>query len=186
MASVGRGSKAKGSAYELKISKKFSTWWDGQFSRTPGSGSLHWGSDQRVAGDIIAPQGMNFPFVIECKKHEGWTMDHILLDIGEPRTWWAQVVIDARRVKLVPMLVFSRNRAKDFVMIPYNEWLYKRVGSIGNDHMRTTVTIENIRGEKQKFDVIVTTYDTLSQIAPDALRDYAKELDWDAYAKDYE
>lgn len=186
MASQGRGAKVKGSGYELKTSKKFSTWWGGQFSRTPGSGSLHWGSDQRVAGDIIAPQGMDFPFVIECKKHEGWTIDHVLLNIGEPKDWWSQVVTDARRVKLVPMLIFSRNRAKDFVMIPYLESFYRGLSGITDEVMRTNVTIKNIRGELQTFDVMVTTYDVISKVPPEHLREYAKHVPWDAYADDYE
>lgn len=185
MATVGKGSKVKGSSYELKIAKKFSEWWGGKFNRTPGSGSLHWGSDQRVAGDIVPPQGLTFPFVIECKKHEGWTMDHVLLDIGDPRKWWKQVVTDARSVGLVPMLIFSRNRAKDFVMLPYSEELYAGLSNIGPEVMRTKVSMENIREEQQVFDVIVTTYDILSQASVTYLIFYAKGVEWDPYADEY-
>src|SRR5699024_11495112 len=67
---VRRRSKQKGNAYELKIAKELSKWWGGKFSRVPASGGLHWGSDQRVAGDIIPPVNSNFPFVVECKKRE--------------------------------------------------------------------------------------------------------------------
>lgn len=187
MASQGRGARQKGSGYELKIAKEFSKWWGGQFSRTPGSGSLHWGSDQRIAGDIVPPQGMDFPFVIECKKHEGWTLENVFLNTGEPKDWWSQVVTDARRVKLIPMLIFSRNRAKDYIMIPYTDWLYTRLKKEGNNVMRTIVTIKNIRGEEQHFDVLVTTYEMLSTFHPDALRAYAESsVLWDPYAADYE
>lgn len=185
MASQGKGAKVKGSGYELKTAKKFSDWWGGTFNRTPGSGSLHWGSDQRVAGDIIAPEKMDFPFVIECKKHEGWTIDHVLLDIGDPRKWWEQVVTDARRVERVPMLVFSRNRAKDFVMIPFDSFMYDRLRTYGPEVMRTTVTITNIRGEIQHFETIVCLYDNISKMSPDELREYANGLTWDPYAADY-
>ena len=191
MASQGRGSKNKGSNYERTVAKKFTDWWipagsKAEFHRVPASGALQWADDHRVAGDIIAPDGYNFPFVIECKKHEGWSIDHVMLDIGEPKNWWAQVVTDARRVKRAPMLVFSRNRAKDFVMVPHDEWLYKRLGSISNGTMRTTVSIKNIRGELQNFDVIVTTLDDIAQVLPDALREYAENLAWDNYADQYE
>lgn len=186
MASQGRGARNKGQGYERTIAKKLSPWWGGTFNRTPGSGSLHWGSDNRVAGDIVAPPEVDFPFVTECKKHEGWTIDHVLLDIGDPSKWWGQVVTDARRVKKVPMLIFSRNRAKDFVMIPYDDWLYKRLSTIGNNTMRTTVSFKNIRDEVQHFDVVVTVFDDLSQIATEALREYAEGLDWDPYKADYE
>lgn len=189
MASQGKGAKVKGSGYELKMAKKFGPWWGGTFHRVPGSGSLHWGDDNRVAGDIAAPQGLDFPFVIECKKHEGWTMDNVLLNTGDPRGWWEQVVTDARRVKLVPMLIFSRNRAKDYVMIPYTDWMYARL-AVGEKEvaMRTSVAIKNIRDEEQRFDVLVTTFDVLSKLHPDLLRAYALDatVSWDPYADQYE
>lgn len=190
MASQGRGARAKGSNYERGVAKKFTDWWipkgsEVEFHRAPASGALQWASDHRVAGDIVPPEGINFPFVIECKKHEGWTMDHVLLDIGTPKDWWGQVVTDSRRVDRVPMLVFSRNRAKDFVMVPHDEWLYKRLSSLGNTHMRTTISFKNIRDEVQSFDVIVTQLDILTQILPDAVREYAGNVNWDPYADQY-
>ena len=183
---MGRKSKNKGSAYELKIAKLMSLWWQEDFHRVPASGGLHWGADSRVAGDIVPPQDLDFPFVIECKKREEWTMDHILLDISQPKEWWAQVVNDARRVKKVPMLIFSRNRAKDFVMIPYAESFYSLLDLNHHDVVRTTVTIKNIREEVQKFDVIVTTMDNIKRIPPQQMREYSELVkDWDPYADEY-
>lgn len=187
MASQGRGARAKGSGYELKIAKFMSEWWGGNFTRTPGSGGLRWGSDQRIAGDIVPPEGMDFPFVIECKKHEGWILDHVLLNTGEPKSWFAQVVMDARRISKTPMLIFSRNRAKNFVMIPHTTRMYAILNSMDvPDVMRTTVAIKNIRDEIQDFDVIVTTLDTLSKVDIETLKDYGKKVDWDGYADEYE
>jgi hypothetical protein len=129
---------------------------------------------------------MDFPFVIECKKHEGWILDHVLLNTGEPKTWWSQVVMDARRVKRVPILIFSRNRAKNFVMVPYENLLYHDLTQQGNhDVMRTSVTIKNIRDEIQIFDVIVTTLDTLAMLPIDNLKAYAADVVWDNYADEY-
>jgi hypothetical protein len=182
---MGKKSKTKGAGYELKIAKFLSSWWGGNFSRVPASGGLHWGSDQRVAGDIVPPPEADFPFVIECKKREEWTMDHILLDIGQPKEWWQQVVEDGRRINKTPLLIFSRNRAKDFVMIPYDKWMWERLNVIANDVMRTRVTIKNIRDEEQAFDVIVSTLDSFSQVQIAALRHYGKDVDWDPYAEDY-
>lgn len=185
MATSGKGSKTKGADYERKIAKKLSEWWGGTFSRVPASGGLHWGSDQRVAGDIIPPPEARFPFVIECKKREGWLIDHILLDNGQPRTWWEQVVTDARRVKLIPLLMFSKNLAKDYIMVPFEDNLYTALTMMDNDVLRTPITFENIRGETQIFDVIVTTYDTFTKLDQDYLRGYAAMVDWDAYEEDY-
>lgn len=178
---MGRMSKQKGSSYELETAKMLTEWWGGgNFSRVPASGGLHWADDQRVAGDIIPPPKADFPFVIECKKREEWTIEHILLDIGQPREWWSQVVTDARRVKLVPLLMFSRNRAKNFIMLPYTIEMYEELSRKGYDTMVTTVTFPNIRKEPQVFEVIVTTYETFTQLSPDTYRQYAKGLEWDA------
>jgi Holliday junction resolvase len=187
MASQGKGARDKGSGYERTVAKKFSEWWGGSFSRTPGSGSLHWGSDQRIAGDIVPPQGMDFPFVIECKKHEGWTLENVFLNTGEPKSWWQQVVTDARRVKMVPMLIFSRNRAKDFIMLPYSKPLYNYLQTLTTNCLSDGyVTFKNIRDEEQTFRVLVTTLDVLSQINPEGLRHLVKGFNWDPYAEDYE
>lgn len=181
---MGRKSKNKGASYELKVAKMFTEWWGGKFSRVPASGGLHWGSDQRVAGDIVPPPEADFPFVTECKKRENWTFDHIVLDIGQPREWWEQVVNDGRRVDQVPMLIFSRNRAKDFIMVPYSKYIEEQLEGY-NDVIITHVTTVNIREEVQRFKVIVTTFDTFSQTPKENLKKYAKEVEWDPYADQY-
>lgn len=181
---MGKKSKTKGAAYELKVAKMFTEWWGGKFSRVPASGGLQWGSDQRVAGDIVPPPEADFPFVVECKKRENWTFDHILLDIGQPREWWEQVINDGRRIDKVPMLIFSRNRAKDFIMVPHSNYLAGALSHY-NDVMITHVTTKNIRDEIQRFEVIVTTFDTFSQLSKNVLRAYADDVEWDPYADDY-
>ena len=184
---MGKKSKVKGASYELKIAKLLTSWWGaGTFNRAPASGALHWGRDQRVAGDIIAPPDAGFPFVIECKKREEWTMEHILLDIGQPKEWWQQVVTDARRVEKVPILIFSRNRAKDFIMIPYDPSMYDKLNANDKAAMITSVSITNIRDEVQYFDVIVSTYDALTNVPTSEVKEYAAAVDWDKYKEDYQ
>lgn len=118
---VGRKSKTKGSTYERTIAKHLTVWWGATFSRVPASGGLHWHSSMNAFGDIIAPPEAGFPFVIECKKREEWTLDNLFLNNKEIKLWWEQVVHDADESQRVPMLIFSRNRAEDFVMLPYNQ-----------------------------------------------------------------
>lgn len=183
---MGKRSRNKGAGYERKVAKLMTDWWGGQFSRVPASGGLNWGSDQRVAGDIVPPPESEFPFVIECKKQEGWTFDHIALDISAPREWWSQVVMDSRRVSRVPLLIFSRNHAKDFIMIPYEQNMVEALNNIENDVTITWITIKNIRDEIQVFKVLTTTFTTFSQLDKKYIQDYAKDLAWDPYSKEYE
>lgn len=157
-------------------------WWGGgEFHRAPASGGLHWASDHRVAGDIIPPSESDFPFVVELKKREGWTIEHILLDIGEPRDWWRQVIEDSRRVKKTPLLMFSRNRAKDFVMVPYDADFYSKLIDVSTDVMVTPVTTKTVRDTEEVFYVIVTTFDTLKLIDKETIKNYANSVDWDYY-----
>lgn len=115
-------SKNKGNAYERKIAKLLSEWWRDEFYRTPGSGSwntTHKASESQ-AGDIVVPPDSLFPFVVEAKNREGWTFENYLLNNGQPKSWWDQVVRDSLGVKKIPMLIAHRNRSNSFVTIPYS------------------------------------------------------------------
>lgn len=192
MASAGKGARDKGSNFERKIAQHMSDWWGGNFTRTPGSGGLRWGSDQRIAGDIVPPAGMDFPFVIECKKQEGYTLDNFLFSTGTPVKWWEQVVTDSRRLSLdktqeqkTPLLIFSKNRAKVMVALPYTSSMYNLLAVASNGALLTTpITIKNIRDEEQDFNLIITTLDALMKLPLDTMRDYGKTVKWDAYQEE--
>lgn|SRR5699024_2757826 len=175
---VGRRSKQKGNAYELKIAKELSKWWGGKFSRVPASGGLHWGSDQRVAGDIIPPVNSNFPFVVECKKREGFTLHNLFLNTGQIKEWYNQVVLDARRVNLTPILIFSKNRDKDYILIPYVEDVYFKLDK-EYPVSRQTVMFDNIREETQYFDTMLTTLEGLESLDTKYVVDTYTNIDWD-------
>lgn len=168
---VGRRSKTKGSSYELKTAKALSQWWGFTFNRTPASGGLHWGASNNVAGDIVTPIEADFPFVIECKKREDWTIDNVLLNNKDIKNWWSQVVGDALRVDKTPALIFSRNRASDYVMIPYDESLYDILVYKELPVMRTAITFEDIQTNPHKFDVLVTTMEGLVSFSPKMLKE---------------
>lgn len=116
---MGKGinSRNKGSEYERKVAKSLSKWWGEPFQRTPMSGGLHWKNDNRVAGDIVTPNDSKFPFTIECKKRENWTIEQLIKETGDIEKWWGQVLNDCERSRMKPMLIFSKNFAPDYVMV---------------------------------------------------------------------
>jgi hypothetical protein len=116
-------SKAKGSEFERKVAKALSQWWGEEFHRTPMSGGLHWKEDNRVAGDIVTPPDSLYPFTTECKKREGWDLEQVLKGTGDVEKWWNQAVADGERVKLKPLLIFSKNFAPSYVMMTLNDFL---------------------------------------------------------------
>lgn len=110
----------KGKSYELKISKRLSAWCGFELIRTPMSGA--W---QGTAGDIKPKQEDRlFPFVIECKKDESWSMEQVLAGNGKFPAWLqqandeiAQDAAHGRHAKSF-MLIFSRNFKADYIAVP--------------------------------------------------------------------
>jgi Holliday junction resolvase len=114
--------RQKGASFERKVAKFVSDWWGIDAHRTPQSGGLRWSKDARVTGDIVAPADSNFPFSIECKKHEGWTLENLLKGTGEITDWWKQAHADAQKVDKLPLLIFSKNRSPVYFMLPVEQW----------------------------------------------------------------
>ncbi|ANY29386.1 putative resolvase [Bacillus phage PK16] len=186
MASTGRGSKTKGSGYELKTAKTLSAWSGEQVHRVPqsGAGGHTWGSDSRMNGDIVFPVGSKNPFVYECKKREGWEMHHLFLNIGQIKVWWEQVVTDARRMKehgMAPCLIFSKNRDKDYVLIPYIPEVFNTLLINKHPVSLQRVRYDNIRGEEQNFDTILTTLEGFTSFAPAEIFALYQGINWDIH-----
>lgn len=117
---AGRKSRRKGAGFELKIAKEFEAWWGkGHFRRCPSSGG--WSTPAardgfNTNGDIITTN-RDFPWCIENKNCEGWTLDQLLLNDGcIIHTWWEQTV-DETPDDLKPMLIFKKNHQKPMVMV---------------------------------------------------------------------
>lgn len=110
-------SKAKGSDYERKIAKLLSDWFGEEFHRVPASGGLRWGTDNRVVGDITTSPDSKFPFTVECKKREGWDFEQVLKGTGEVEQWWEQSSRDGERASLLPIVIFSKNFAPNYLMM---------------------------------------------------------------------
>lgn len=159
-------SKSKGDTFERKIAKTLGEWWGYKFNRTPQSGGASWGAQNNAVGDIVTPPNAEFPLVIECKHRENWTMDNILLNNKEPHTWWQQVIRDSEKVDKVPCLIFTRNRAKDYVALPYVESFYNDLRDKDFSVMRTSFITTNLKEEKFYYDVLITTIEGLTHFKP--------------------
>lgn len=62
----------------------------------------------------------SFPFCVEAKCEEGWAMDGLLTSINgkwKPLGWWKQAEDQAKRFKLEPLLMFTRNRCGQYVLM---------------------------------------------------------------------
>lgn len=114
-------SRNKGASYERKITKLLAPWWDCEFHRVPASGGLRWKQDNRVTGDIVVQEDVkDFPFVVECKKREGWNFEQLIKGTGEVVSWWEQNLSDVERLgdpSKHPLVIFSKNLSPDYYMI---------------------------------------------------------------------
>ncbi|UXR28888.1 hypothetical protein [Bacillus paranthracis] len=162
-----KNSRAKGSTFERKVAKELTAWWGEEFHRVPASGGLRWGEDNRVVGDIVAPEGSDFPFTIECKKREGWNFEQLIKGTGEVTSWWLQAVTDRERLNDVtkhPLLVFSKNRSPEFYMMEYSLW--KKFPTLEKNYFITSFTINNVLHR-----VVVGFFDELLNVPKQTILD---------------
>lgn len=116
----GKKSSNKGKDYERKIAKLLSDWCGFELIRTPMSGA--W---QGTAGDIIPKdRSKHFPFLVECKKQENWSLEQILESHGPFSSWVTQVqqelvkdLSNGHNVKSF-LLIFTRNNKPDYIACP--------------------------------------------------------------------
>ena len=109
---AGKKSRRKGSSNELALAKLFKQWWGhGEWARTPLSGG--WATKEaregfRTCGDVITT-AEDFPFCLEAKKQEGWTVDNLLHNDKPVLLEWWQQVVDETPEGMIPLLLASRN-----------------------------------------------------------------------------
>lgn len=116
----------KGDAGEREVAKLIANWWpekqlsDGRavlFVRTPKSGGWAYGAEFNVKGDLTT-NAERFPFCIEVKRRENWTLQRFVEGRPSPVwTWWRQCQRDARAVELEPMMWFRQNRKPWMVLV---------------------------------------------------------------------
>lgn len=117
--------RRKGNVAEREIAKLLQEWWskvepDCQFVRTPLSGG--WSSakvrgDFRASGDIMTT-AKQFPFVVEAKRREQWSMDSFEKGNRSPVwRWWKQSQKQADEANGLPMLWIRKNHVEWFVVV---------------------------------------------------------------------
>lgn len=168
---VGKKSRNKGGRFERQMAKELTEWWGYEFNRVPASGGLHWASSNNVAGDIVVPSDANFPFVIECKNREDWTIENLFLNNKEIKNWWAQVVGDAKETKNTPLLIFTRNRAKNFVTMAYNEKLVNEIEKRGYPLMVSNITYVDDYKDTHCYKTFTTVLDAITSFKPYGSKD---------------
>lgn len=124
-------SKAKGSAFELKIAKLLTEEFGKEFRRTPLSGALEW-----MKGDLIVIDDTAwFPWTIECKHYAEIDWSNLLTaKSSDLHTFWQQTLRESKIMQRKPLLIFRANRSKDYVA--YDDHIkvddYVEINSFGN------------------------------------------------------
>ena len=113
---MGNPAQAKGTRYESSIVKKLTEATGVKFASTPlsGAGSM-------FKGDIfIDPrEGKICLYSIECKHYQEEQVTSNLLLPGNQTfwQWWDQTLDQATNMKTKPMLIYHKDRGKDFVAL---------------------------------------------------------------------
>jgi hypothetical protein len=87
----------------------------------------HWNG----AGDILHRPDLEsrWPFCVECKHVEGWSLDGAFSEKWPVWSWWAQAERQAARAGRKPLLVCGRNRKPDYALLRAEDapWLAQRL-----------------------------------------------------------
>lgn len=124
--SVGKRSKDKGRSFENDVAKLLTKWSGLTWRRVPQSGGWN---KRVVTGDVFCEDEYTsvpgrkvelfIPFSWECKKQEGWSFTQLFSDSEKCplRLFWTQASNDAKTIKKLPAMIFSRNYLPIFIMI---------------------------------------------------------------------
>lgn len=71
-----------------------------------------------VKGDVVCAPGIRFPFTVECKNVEDWSLDALFEGrASDIASWWSQCASQAAQNRGRPLLIFSRKRRENYVML---------------------------------------------------------------------
>lgn len=114
--------RRKGNSFEVEMAYAFSNWvcpptegvWqkgdDIPFRRRPADKDAV-PSDWVGGRDLMHHPQVRFPFSVECKNDERWTVDALFTAPTKVvLSWWAQCAAQAAQIGLRPLLILSRNR----------------------------------------------------------------------------
>ncbi len=116
----------KGRKGEREVARLCETWWKKvdkgcSFRRTPLSGG--WADVEvrghfKASGDLMTTSD-NWPFTVEVKRREGFSIDNLFKGKRTPAwAWWVQTVTAAKEEDRVPMLWFRKNGGEWLIMLP--------------------------------------------------------------------
>jgi len=165
--SIGRRSKRRGKTYERRCAKILMDFTSTNFRSTPASGGFNKQGgvvirEELFCGDLIC-DNPDFRYCIEAKNREDFSFVALLKN---PSTasftkWWYQCVMDARLVKLKPLMFFKPNNRDDFVVMTLGEWdryyahedcSYFEINCY-NKPLTFTVEEKNSKGKKVKKEI---------------------------------
>ena len=121
-----KGSRAETAAKEL-LKKHTGYNWE----RTPLSGALD--AKHGLSGDLYIPKKRN-KYTVEVKHYAESGISHLLISGKTPiiKSWWEQVIREAKENENLPLLIFKHDRSKFYVATNifdeenYNKLIIKR------------------------------------------------------------
>lgn len=107
----------KGNTGEREVARELQAWWaarepEARFIRTPLSGG--WSTPEirtgfKASGDVMTTAA-SFPFVVEVKRREAWSVRNLVEGKRSPVWgWWGEAVAEACEARGVPMLWVRKN-----------------------------------------------------------------------------
>jgi len=195
MARKGRSAVDKGKKFERLISKKMSTAFKTNVSRTPMSGSwrgtnneYNTHEDNRLLGDLFFP--LHHPlniFNMELKNHDDIKLRTIFINGVQIQDFIEQVVTDAKRKVgySVPMLIIHISHEDDYVILPYQKDMYKSAVKQGFPIFRSILHAKDkMHNKTNYYDCIITDLSCFMNQSVSNLAKWYAKVDWDCLNKE--
>ena len=176
----GKNAKSRGSKWERDVAKILGDWWGKEFNRTPASGSLHWGEQFNVSGDVVTTKEAKFPFNVECKAHQGWTIDNLIRSNGEFPSWWEQSKHDADEAHKVPCIIYRRpgdRKSEAYFTCPFTTVFQRVLNKAGLWYLVSQLTYK-VGKASYSYKIITVSFIDLTKVKPvEVIKDYY-QLNW--------
>jgi hypothetical protein len=139
------GNRSKGIGFELTVAKQIAKDLGGfdqqrYLPRAPDSGARrNWKGDIVATGELLSI----WPFLIECKKEEGWQLEGLLKNDNKHiiREWWTKACEQSfDSYGKTPLLIFARNFQPWLIAYPSSLMEFQDYGKISPFLMFTAFT----------------------------------------------
>jgi hypothetical protein len=112
----------------------------------------------------LAKPELGWPFGVEAKKWEDWSLDGLFTNGKMLWGWWRQAKEVCEEHSLTPMLIFSRNYFPNYYMLQRKVWSTLSQEATRKGHYPGSVTLLTAKDQDGEFVTVGALDDLIATI----------------------